>query len=113
MPQRVVIGSETGDKKVTLTDEGSKTALEVALSDSSGAPAIDILVNGNKPFTVRVDSISSNLYEYTGLADPGTATSSASWRILRETLADGTLLYSNGSSSFNAIWDNRFTITFS
>lgn len=111
MGSRTVIGSETGDKKVTLTDAGSKTLLETTLSNSSGTNAVDILVNGNKPLTVRVSTGAT--YEYTGMADPGSATSSALWKILRETIADGTLLYADGNGNFDNVWDNFASLSYS
>lgn len=51
-------------------------------------------------------------YEYTGFADPGTATSASTWSIMRETLADGTITWANGGR-YAATWDNRESETYS
>lgn len=51
-------------------------------------------------------------YTYLGDATPGTATSTAKWRIARVTNADSTILYAN-AGAFTATWDNRATETYS
>lgn len=62
-------------------------------------------------YTVRVSATSA--YEYTGLANPGYATSSSVWLIMRETLADSTLLYADGDSNFDNAWTSLSAISFS
>lgn len=49
---------------------------------------------------------------YTGFADPGTATSAATWSIMRETLATGAITWAN-AGRYSAVWDNRATETYS
>jgi len=51
-------------------------------------------------------------YTYTGFADPGTATSAATWSIMRETLATGAITWAN-AGRYSAVWDNRATETYS
>lgn len=51
-------------------------------------------------------------YKYYGFTDPGTATSAATWSIMRETIADGTLKWAN-AGRYSAVWDNRATETYS
>jgi YD repeat-containing protein len=53
---------------------------------------------------------------YIGWAPPGVATSDAKWKIRKFTY-DGNsqvtnIKFANGDVGFNAIWDNRATITF-
>jgi len=50
-------------------------------------------------------------YIYSGQADPGTATSAASWSISRETIADGSINYASGGA-FTQIWDNRAALSY-
>lgn len=52
-------------------------------------------------------------YTYIGNANPGTATSAASWRIKRLTNADNTILYADGNSNFDNIYDNRAALAYS
>jgi len=66
----------------------------------------------------EVDSISSSDLMYIGEATPGTATSSASWRIKRIDLNAGTdsdisIRYAEGTSNFDNIWDNHLTLNYS
>lgn len=53
---------------------------------------------------------------YLGIASPGTPTSSALWQIRKLTFDGNSNLtaiqYANGSPNFNAIWDNRTSLTY-
>ena len=55
-------------------------------------------------------------FTYIGEADPGTATSSALWRIKRvyETNSEGDIeiIWANGSSDFDKVWDDRATYSY-
>jgi len=64
---------------------------------------------------LEYDVVSSTL-SYLGEANPGTATSAASWRIKRlvfDASGDITVTYADGDSSFNNIWDNRASLSYS
>jgi hypothetical protein len=52
---------------------------------------------------------------YTGFADPGTATSSPRWAIMRSTIQDDVIIndWANGSQLMNSIWDNRSALPYS
>ncbi len=50
-------------------------------------------------------------YLYVGEAVPGTSTSSANWRIRR--VADTSVLYADGNSNFDNVWDNRTSLSYS
>ena len=52
-------------------------------------------------------------YTYIGEALPGTTTSAALWRIRRLTIVDNTILYADGNSKFDNIWDNYLTLSYS
>lgn len=69
-----------------------------------GASDLDgnLLIKPSGFSTVRTSS--TGTYTYTGLAYPGTATSAASWLIMRETDADGTLLYADGNTNYDNVW---------
>lgn len=62
-------------------------------------------------YTLRVDD--GDTYMYIGQATPGTATSAASWRIKRLTQADLTIVWADGDSSFNNVWDDHATLSYS
>ena len=54
--------------------------------------------------------------EYEGWAQPNTATSAASWRIVRHTYDSSHRLtaseWAGGDDAFNMIWDNRATLSY-
>jgi hypothetical protein len=52
-------------------------------------------------------------YMYTGSADPGSATSSAVWRISRYDFSSGVTEYADGDQEFDNIWDNRESLSYS
>jgi hypothetical protein len=70
-----------------------------------------------KRFTIAAEYDGNSLLLYFADAMPGTATSSASWRI-RKLLYDGNgnftrLLWPNGDTGNSYIWDNRGTYSYS
>lgn len=74
---------------------------------------------GDVALTTRTDTIDPTVFPevtYRGDAIPGTLTSVASWRVTRLTLqSDGDLeiLYADGNDSFDNIWDNRLSLSYS
>lgn len=139
--QLVTTGSSGGSSSVqitngsgvnaTITDVAGKKALDVnvtditlshandstALGDGSGLITSD--VNGSKR-SINVASVPLILkndigatYSYLGVALPGTATSSANWRIIRETNATGDTAFADGDSNFDNIWNNRNSLSYS
>lgn len=71
-----------------------------------------------RPYALQVaeDSSDSDIF-YIGWADPGTATSEASWRIQRFTetsnLFDIGGEWADGNADFDNIWDDRETLSYS
>lgn len=62
----------------------------------------------------KIDQASATV-TYIGQAAPGTATSAAGWRIQRMSVSGTvtTFEYADGDLSFNNIWDNRASLTYS
>lgn len=61
--------------------------------------------------SVRVDD--TGTYVYVGYAIPGSAESAASWKIFRVTTANPVaIMYADGDSFYNNIWDNRASLTY-
>lgn len=73
-----------------------------------------ITVDPVTPYSVVVDEASATII-YIGEATPGTATSSATWRIKRVDSATITaeILYADGDDSFDNVWDNRAALSYS
>jgi hypothetical protein len=65
-------------------------------------------------FSVRLDEVSGTLL-YVGEAALGASPASPVWRI-RKLVTSGTVLsvlWANGDQSFNNIWDNRASLSYS
>ena len=65
-------------------------------------------------YLVKIDMVDANT-TYIGKAEHGTATSQAKWQILK-VLVSGTVTtfsYAGGDDTFNNIWDNRTSLSYS
>lgn len=62
-------------------------------------------------YTVR--EVTTATYTYNGFAEPGMATTAAKWLIIRETIADSTLLFADGNKNFDNVWDDHLTLSYS
>ena len=75
--------------------------------------AVEVVQLAPKPIQKILydDDISGNSKEYFGWAAINTATSAASWKIMRITYVgnDFTIEYADGNSLQDNIWDNRAT----
>mgnify|MGYP005815373479 CR=1 FL=1 len=80
------------------------------VSIASGVITVDPVT----PYSVVVDEASATII-YIGEATPGTATSSATWRIKRVDSSSITaeILYADGDDSFDNVWDNRAALAYS
>ena len=60
------------------------------------------------------DDKSANNKEYFGWAKTGTATSAASWKIMRITYTgnDYVVEWAGGTQLYNSVWDNRGSLTY-
>ena len=69
--------------------------------------------------TTRTDTIDPTVFPevtYRGDALPGTTTSAAAWRVQRLTQqsdGDMEILFADGDDSYNNIWDNRLSLSYS
>lgn len=54
-------------------------------------------------------------YEYSGIAEPGSATSAASWRIMRFNMLNNPVVvqWADGNSDEDNVWDNRASLSYS
>ena len=71
-------------------------------------------IGGSSQTVTRSDYDSVNLqYLYTGHADPGSATSSAVWRISRYDFVNGIIELADGDQLYNNVYDDRESLTYS
>lgn len=67
----------------------------------------------NGALAFKQDDTTSATYTYFGEAVPGTASSTASWRISRMTNADSTIEWADGDGKFDNVWDDRASLSYS
>lgn len=69
------------------------------------------------PYATRIDQAADELTYYTGFAAVGSSTTSSVWRIKKTVLSatsdDVTITWADGDSSFDNVWDNRLSLTYS
>jgi len=126
----VHIGDQSTGDLLTVNPDGSLDAnVEVDASDgdniaiSDGSNNVDLNVVGSKfalaatepAQLIRTDKTTTANTTYVGYADPNTATSSASWQVLRVIDSSGnkTLEYADGNDSYDNVWDNRASLIYS
>ena len=68
------------------------------------------------PYNTQVDFV-GDTHIYKGWANPGTATSDATWRIQKITFVgteeDVVITWAEGNGNFDNIWDNRVSLAYS
>jgi len=68
----------------------------------------------NASFANQIKKIhEAGAYTYVGYAEPGTATSSASWHIQRINATTGDTLFADGNTIYDNVWDNRTSLSYS
>lgn len=106
-------GTEASALRVTLANDSTGV---LSIDDNGASITIDGTVTANPTDYIReIDTDGSNLY--VGYAVPGTATSSASWKIKRivssGTPTDYSARFADGNTNFDNIWDNRASLSYS
>ncbi len=96
----------------------TKQAVSQSVDSVTGEPAPDESINGaghvvDGGLAFRMDTTTNVLYKYFGDALPGTVDAGATWRISRLTVADNTIVWADGNSDFDNVWDNRAALTYS
>jgi len=100
-------------------DDGTNTSTGIAnFRQWTGTEWTDIGGLDMIQYSKKVDFVDASDLIYIGEALPGTATSSATWRIKRINTNAGTdndieIKYADGDSNFNNIWDDHLSLTYS
>ena len=99
-----------------------RTPDKISLKNTAGSPinlATEekqdeiILLLDDFSINIQIDSGNSNL-QYIGLADPESDTFAAVWKIKRVDCTSGTIiLYADGNSDFDNIFDDRESLNYS
>ena len=88
-----------------MLDDAEYTGITQMQKGSAGAAW-----STDPAWTTLIDD--TGTYTYIGEAPPGSATSSAVWRIARITNATGSTYWA-ASARFSQIWDNRASLSYS
>lgn len=100
-------------------DDGTNTTSGIAnFRQWTGTEWTDIGGLDMIQYSKKVDFVDASDLIYIGEALPGTATSSATWRIKRINTNAGTdndieIKYADGDSDFNNIWDDHLSLAYS
>lgn len=73
----------------------------------------DVQVMSDVCFDILQDDASATV-SYYGFAAPGTATTAATWRIMRKSVSGNvtSYRYADGTDTFIKVWDNRASYTY-
>ena len=109
--------SDSGDvARSALVDGDRHVQVDVLSStlpsSASTETTLQTIAFGGTQFALRLATVSD--VDYVGEASIGTATSAASWRIKKVYSASGIIIqWADGNASFDNIWDNRASLTYS
>jgi hypothetical protein len=93
---------------LTLTDAQKRSYVEVPSGVAQQVTSSDSLLQ------VLIDEASGTI-TYVGDANPGIATATAEWRIQKINTSSNpiTVLWADGNTSFDNVWDNRASLSYS
>lgn len=87
------------------------------ISSTKGADtdkrSLDINIESQKDYTVRVDTVSTTYY--IGRALVGSSESSSVWQVKKivDSSGDITITYADGNANYDNVWDNRLSLSYS
>lgn len=102
---------------ILSVDDHGLEVLKKAGVDIGATPkrdyAIQTVIKDTTEFAVRIDEVGATTY--VGKAVVGSSDSSAVWQIKRivETGPDMAVTFADGDSSFNNIWNDRLSLSYS
>jgi len=100
----------TAEQVSTLTPPAAISGFATSANQDTFIIELYIL---NGAMAMRTDDVGSGVI-YQGWANPGTATSAASWRIKKivDTTGDFAITFADGNRNFDNVWDNRASLTY-
>lgn len=83
-------------------------------NDGTGGAVVEVSNFGAAKYASRYAEASATV-AYAGAAEPGSATSAASWQIQRLTFSgnDVVVEFADGDADFDNVWDNRASLSYS
>lgn len=109
----IAIADDSGNK-VTTTLIGSKRGLDVNVADITLNKSNDSVSTESFDQSTRIDEASSSV-SYFGFAEVGSSEASAVWKIKKMSTSGSqmTITYADGNSSYDNIWANRASLSYS
>lgn len=98
----------------TIDSAGIRNASDQRINPATEETQLLVLNGVGSLYTVRIDEVDATT-TYFGFAAVGSSTASAVWRIKRMTVS-GTvtsILFADGNSNFDNVWDNRASLSYS
>lgn len=101
----------TPDDKRQVPHTAADRFGRLLISDTQMLVELRIL---NGAMAMQTDDLGTGT-TYQAWAEPGTATSAASWRIKRivETAGDYSITFADGNRNFDNVWDDRLILSYS
>jgi hypothetical protein len=89
--------------------DSNRDSKRVVLTDPFGG-----LVTSGGNYALRVDDTTTANVTYIGVAQIGTATSTASWQIKKIDQSSGTAMtWADADDEYDNVWDNRASLSYS
>lgn len=87
---------------------------DVTASTIGTKRGLDVIAAGSSGFATRIDDAGSGV-TYVGKAVPGTATATAAWQVQKilEATGDTTITWADGNDSFDNVWNDRASLSYS
>jgi hypothetical protein len=101
----------SGLDMAATVDNGTLTDYVVAGDEIGGAQNQWVV---SRPFAARIDEASESV-TYFAWAVPGTLDAATSWRIMRQTITGNVTAteWADGNESFDNVWANRASLSYS
>jgi hypothetical protein len=105
------VGGQIQNEILVEEHDGANNAKRVTLA--SGATLYAVVNTGAATGNVTVSQVAYSFYQqsslvsgyvFYGLANPGSNPTTANFRIQRETLNSGSILFANGAATFSSVW---------
>jgi len=90
-------------RRATISRKGTRDLLDVSVAN-----------DGSGEYAIRVDDYTTANVTYVGKAAIASATSAGVWQVMKVDESTGTVItWADGDSSFDNIWDNRASLSYS
>jgi hypothetical protein len=105
-----IVDGDTPSIEASVIQQGATGAVAVSITDGSGSPIVSF--GSSEVYTTRVDKPSDTII-YVGDAEVGSDESDAVWRIQKIDKTNPlSIKFADGNASFDNVWTNRASLTY-